>query len=117
MGRGLGIGIAALLCSLACASTAPDPERGAGWLCIDVSDTGCGIREADLERIFDPFFTTKSPDHGTGLGLMICHRIVTAHGGSIEVRSREGEGATFSVHLPLGGDSAAGASLDPASGD
>jgi signal transduction histidine kinase/CheY-like chemotaxis protein len=67
---------------------------------LDVSDTGPGIAAEHVEMVFDPFFTTKGPDQGTGLGLMVCHRIVTDHGGSIEVRSREGEGATFSVWLP-----------------
>jgi signal transduction histidine kinase len=76
----------------------PDPEA----LCVEVSDSGAGIPEEDLSRIFDPFFTTKDPDEGTGLGLMICHRLVTAHGGTIEVRSREGEGSTFCVRLPVG---------------
>ncbi len=66
---------------------------------LEVSDTGRGIPPEDLERIFDPFFTTKGPDQGTGLGLMICHRIVTDHGGTIEVESRAGEGASFRVHL------------------
>ena len=82
-----------------------------------MEDNGNGIPEEHLGRIFDPFFTTKGPDQGTGLGLMICHRIVTAHGGTIEVRSRVGEGATFSVHLPLAGGSPQAASLDRASGD
>jgi signal transduction histidine kinase/CheY-like chemotaxis protein len=71
---------------------------------IEVSDNGEGISEEDLERIFDPFFTTKGPDQGTGLGLMICHRIVSDHGGTIEVDSRSGEGATFRVQLPHGGE-------------
>jgi signal transduction histidine kinase len=78
----------------------PDPE-GEG-LCVEVSDSGGGVPEEHLSRIFDPFFTTKDPDQGTGLGLMICHRLVTAHGGEIEVRSREGEGSTFCVRLPAG---------------
>jgi signal transduction histidine kinase len=65
-----------------------------------VSDDGPGVPEGLRHRIFDPFFTTKGPDEGSGLGLMVCHRIVTDHGGSIEVRSREGEGATFSVFWP-----------------
>ena len=67
---------------------------------IEVKDSGPGIPEENIEQIFDPFFTTKGPDEGSGLGLMICHRIVTDHGGSIEVDSREGEGATFRVWLP-----------------
>ena len=67
---------------------------------IEVRDTGRGIREDHLEQIFDPFFTTKGPDKGTGLGLMICHRIVLDHGGSIEVESLSGQGATFRVRLP-----------------
>ena len=77
---------------------------------LDVSDTGPGISPEHVEQVFDPFFTTKGPDQGTGLGLMVCHRIVTDHGGSIEVRSREGEGATFSVWLPH--ESAPGATGD-----
>jgi len=87
------------------------PENGEVWLrvlngvepntvVIEVADNGEGISEEDLERIFDPFFTTKGPDQGTGLGLMICHRIVSDHGGTIEVDSRVGEGATFRVQLP-----------------
>jgi signal transduction histidine kinase len=69
---------------------------------IEVDDNGDGISEEDLERIFDPFFTTKGPDKGTGLGLMICHRIVSDHGGTIEVDSRDGGGSTFRIQLPYG---------------
>jgi signal transduction histidine kinase/DNA-binding NarL/FixJ family response regulator len=75
-----------------------DPQ--AKMACVEVSDTGPGIAASDLEEIFDPFFTTKDPDKGTGLGLMICHRIITDHDGTIEVRSIEGDGATFCVRLP-----------------
>lgn len=67
---------------------------------IEVRDTGRGIHEDHLEQIFDPFFTTKGPDKGTGLGLMICHRIVLDHDGSMEVESLRGHGATFRVRLP-----------------
>ena len=67
---------------------------------IAFRDTGEGISEENLERIFDPFFTTKDPDKGTGLGLMISHQIVADHGGSIEVDSQLGNGATFHVRLP-----------------
>ncbi len=70
-------------------------------LCIDISDNGAGIKEADLEIIFDPFYTTKEPGQGTGLGLYVCYMIIDNMGGSISVASRQGKGATFSVHLPL----------------
>jgi signal transduction histidine kinase len=72
-----------------------------GAICIEVCDDGCGIRGEDLERVFDPFFTTKAPDQGSGLGLMICHRIVSDHGGRIEVESLQGRGSTFRVLLPV----------------
>jgi len=67
---------------------------------ISVMDRGKGIAEENLDRIFDPFFTTKGPDRGTGLGLMICHRIVTEHEGRIEVSSGSG-GSVFRVQLPM----------------
>jgi len=83
-------------------------ERGQ-WVEVEVQDCGCGIAGDALERIFDPFFTTKDPDQGTGLGLMISHRIVEDHGGEIEVESRVGEGTTLRLHLPVEGpDPAAG---------
>ncbi|MBK9516270.1 MAG: MASE1 domain-containing protein [Anaeromyxobacter sp.] len=75
--------------------TAPD-----GWAVVEVADDGPGIPEAARARIFEPFFTTKPVGAGTGLGLSVCHGIVTALGGRIEVESVEGQGARFSVHLP-----------------
>ncbi len=75
-------------------------QRGQGaFVAISVSDEGPGISRGALKKIFLPFFTTK--DDGTGLGLAICQRIVQDAGGRIEVRSREGEGATFDVLLPV----------------
>jgi PAS domain S-box-containing protein len=72
-----------------------------GEVAIQVSDTGPGIDPAIRERIFDPFFTTKPPGKGTGLGLSISHGIVEDHGGRIEVESTPGQGAHFTVYLPL----------------
>jgi len=84
-------------------TTAADDGADGPRVAIEVRDTGVGVPEEDLERIFDPFFTTKDPDQGTGLGLMICHRIVTDHGGTIDVQSRAGQGSCFRVRLPAGG--------------
>jgi len=67
---------------------------------IEVSDTGPGIPEALIPKVFDPFFTTK--EEGTGLGLSIARRIVEEHGGLLEVRSKEGSGAAFTLTLPAG---------------
>ncbi len=68
---------------------------------VEVSDSGRGIPEANLNRIFDPFFTTKPVGKGTGLGLSICYGIIDKMGGKIEVRSAVGKGTTFYVSLPV----------------
>jgi signal transduction histidine kinase len=72
-----------------------------GCVAVDVTDTGCGIAPEHLSRIFDPFFTTKPVGMGTGLGLAVSHRIVSALGGEIRVTTRVGEGTTFCVLLPV----------------
>ena len=69
---------------------------------VSVSDTGAGIPAEILPQIFEPFFSTKDDENGVGLGLAVVYGIVNRHGGSIEVRSRPGEGTTFSVLLPTG---------------
>jgi len=68
---------------------------------VSISDTGCGIPKALLNRIFDPFFTTKEPGKGTGLGLSIAHKIVTKYGGKISVESEEQKGTTFLIEFPI----------------
>ncbi len=68
---------------------------------VRITDTGSGIPEAVLPRIFDPFFTTRDVGRGTGLGLTVSRDTVTAHGGTIEVESRVGEGTTVTVSLPV----------------
>jgi PAS domain S-box-containing protein len=69
---------------------------------LAVADTGPGIPPALQGRIFEPFFTTKPPGVGTGLGLPLCRGIVEAHGGTLEVTSAPGHGATFHITLPVG---------------
>lgn len=68
------------------------PHPGERWE-VEFSDTGVGISPDDRERIFDPFFTTK--EKGSGIGLALVHRIVTAHHAQIDVESEVGRGATF----------------------
>jgi signal transduction histidine kinase len=74
-------------------------------------DTGMGIPRDKLKKLFIPFYTTKQK--GTGLGLAISQRIVSQHGGTIEVRSNPGQGSTFSVFLPASVESVKAGGLDP----
>jgi two-component system NtrC family sensor kinase len=67
---------------------------------VDVTDSGCGIPEENMPRLFTPFFTTKGPGRGTGLGLSIVYGIIKMHRGQITVKSRVGQGTTFTVTLP-----------------
>jgi signal transduction histidine kinase/CheY-like chemotaxis protein len=67
---------------------------------ITVEDTGQGVAKEHLPRLFEPFFTTRSPGAGAGLGLSICHNLVRAHGGRIDVESEKGEGSRFVVTFP-----------------
>lgn len=76
-------------------------RRGKGHIRISFTDNGPGISGDHLNRIFDPFFTTRSDRDGTGLGLSVCHGIVTEHGGRIYAKSKPGKGATFFIELPL----------------
>ena len=71
-----------------------------GRVVVEVRDSGHGIPEEHMARLFEPFFTTKDVGEGTGLGLFICHRIVSDLGGAIEVESSVGSGSVFRVILP-----------------
>lgn len=69
------------------------------WVVVEVEDDGPGIPAADLSRVFDPFFTTKEVGHGTGLGLAVCHGIVSSLGGEIAASNGSLGGARFTVRL------------------
>jgi signal transduction histidine kinase len=66
---------------------------------VEIIDTGCGIPAENLPKLFEPLFTTKG-DRGTGIGLSVTRKIVTNHGGAIEVESHVGKGTTFTIVLP-----------------
>ena len=87
------------------------PERGilrlrsrnleAGWVEIQIADTGCGMPKEVLERALDPFYTTKGVGKGTGLGLSLVYRTVQDHGGELELQSEPGQGTTVIMRLPV----------------
>lgn len=84
----------------ASAFTYPSALGPGRYVCLMVADTGHGIPKQLIDRIFDPYFTTKEKDVGTGLGLAVVQGIVQNHGGTIEVKSRNGQGTTFYIYLP-----------------
>ena len=78
-----------------------ETTREAEMAVVTITDTGPGIPADVLSRIFDPFFTTKPVGEGTGLGLSISYEIVQKHGGEIKVSSPPGQGATFTIRIPI----------------
>ena len=78
--------------------TGAPSSDGRGYV-FCVADRGAGVKDADKRRIFEPFFSKH--DGGSGLGLAVCHGIVTAHGGTIQVEDRNPRGAVLKVTLPI----------------
>jgi signal transduction histidine kinase len=76
-------------------------KKASDKVLISVADNGSGIPQKVLEKIFQPFFTTKPAGQGTGLGLSLSYDIIKAHGGEIKVETREGEGSSFTILLPI----------------
>ena len=87
---------------LGAADAASHPGLNPGcYICLSLSDNGCGMDDCTAKRVFEPFFTTKAKGHGTGLGLSVVHGIVEQHGGAIVVESELNQGTTFSLYLPV----------------
>lgn len=76
-------------------------SRNDNFVITEISDTGSGIPEGNLEKIFKPFFSTKGYGKGTGLGLSFADRVIREHQGTIEVSSKPGKGTTFKLFLPV----------------
>jgi len=72
------------------------------YLKVSIEDNGIGIPEENRDQVFDPYFSTKERgvQKGMGLGLSICHSIITRHEGNITVKSEEGVGTTLHLYLP-----------------
>lgn len=79
-------------------------NKSANHIIIKIADTGSGIKPDDLPHIFEPFFTTKSAVKGTGLGLSVSYGIIKRHNGKISVKNNPDQGATFTITLPLNGE-------------
>jgi PAS domain S-box-containing protein len=76
-------------------------DKVPGFAIITINDTGEGIPKEIIPYVFEPFFTTKPAGMGTGLGLSVAKRIISDHGGEISIKSKEGEGTTVTIKLPI----------------
>jgi len=107
--------------TVATSAATVDPERAAAhgvppgrYVCLSVSDTGCGIPREVQVRVFEPFFTTKAVGKGTGLGLAVVFAAVERSGGFLELTSSAGAGAQFRLYVPEALECPAAASVGPA---
>ncbi len=86
--------------TLTLSAAASRSEGGSTWVKVTIRDTGVGMDAEKKAQIFDPFFTTKQEGKGTSLGLSVAQRIISEHGGEIEVESEPGKGSAFTFRLP-----------------
>ena len=111
-GGRITIGTANIALNEDSAGAIPYARLGA-FVCLSVTDTGCGMSKEILQHIFEPFFSTKGPDKGTGLGLSVIYGIARQHEGWVNVYSEVGHGTTFKVYLPVYAGETAGLPLLP----
>jgi signal transduction histidine kinase len=76
-------------------------QKNKNFIAVSFTDTGPGIPQSDLKHVFDPFFYSKTGHDGTGVGLSVTYALVQEIGGTISVQSRQGQGTTFRVDIPL----------------
>jgi PAS domain S-box-containing protein len=98
-GGSLAIGTSVVQVSAAYASSHPEASAGE-FVCITVTDNGCGMNEQTKSRLFEPFFTTKEVGKGTGMGLATAYGLIKQHNGWIEAESEIGKGSRFKIFLP-----------------
>lgn len=77
-----------------------DAEQSGGDICISVADTGCGIKESDLSKVKTKFYKANHTRRGSGIGLAVADEIISMHGGTLDIKSREGAGTTVIISLP-----------------
>jgi CheY-like chemotaxis protein len=102
MAQGGSLTIATSVAQIDAAYAGSHPEAKAGqFVCISVTDTGCGMDEQTKSRLFEPFFTTKEVGKGTGMGLATAYGLIKQHRGWIEAESQVGKGSKFKIFLPV----------------
>jgi CheY-like chemotaxis protein len=79
----------------------PSEDGTEFYLCLRVTDNGCGMDEETRQRIFEPFFTTKARGKGTGLGMPVVYGLMQSHNGFVDVRSQLGKGTSISLYFPV----------------
>ena len=115
MPRGGRLSLATAIVTFDALSAPASPKARPGrFVCLSISDTGCGIAAEHLPRIFEPFFTTKEVGKGTGLGLATVLGIVEQHQGWVDVESQPGRGTAFRIYLPYQNDEFAFSPTKPA---